>query len=102
LFGLIQRETQVDFVVDDFYVYIRLFEGEIAFGQFTQRRYIGTRPSGTEEADFFGLTYGGFPNSGVLLPPLEFELGENEAWKKKQTKEDLNGFHMSTIDAGFW
>lgn len=102
LFGFIQGETEVNFVVDYLYVYIRLLEGETAFGQFGQRRYIGTRTSSAEQANFFRLANGGFPNSGVLLPPLGFDLGENEAWKKKQTKKDLNGFHGFAIDAGSW
>jgi hypothetical protein len=50
----------------------------------------------------FGFANGVLPNSGVLFPPLEFELGKSNVWKKKQTKEELNGFHVLTIDVGFW
>ena len=102
LFGLIQWKTQVNLMVNDFDVNLGLHEWEVAFGQFGQGRGIGTRPSGAEQANFFRLANGGFPNSGVLLPPLEFDLGKVEAWKKKQTKEDLNGFHVLTIDVGSW
>ena len=87
-------------MVNDFDVNLGLHERETAFGQFGQGGHIRAGPSSAKQADFFGLANRGFPYSGVLLPPLQFDLSKNEVWKKEQAKERLNGFHVLTIDVG--
>ena len=71
LFGLIQRKTQVDFMVNELNVDLGLVQREAAFGQLGQRCHICAGSSGAKGTNQVILKKDQLGASGVLYYTLE-------------------------------